>query len=166
MGLLSNERKVKAAACSMHQFCQDVRDIYPGDVDDRVVEAATVYIYQSLARDLFGHRFAAKLRRKLAAMLKYATPAEVEGRLARIEKHSEALEKAMAANLQTPEELCRAHTASVMEAMLSDAGFSSGDDQAATKSFGRFEAAIHVIRKHLIGIKEQNVFLMKPRTVA
>ena len=73
MGFLVNDRKLKAAVASMHQFCHEVREIFPGDVDDRVVEAATAYLYVSLVRDLFGPRFAAKLQKKLHMRLKYST---------------------------------------------------------------------------------------------
>ena len=60
MGLFSKERKMKAAAASMHQFCQEVRHMFPGDVDDRVIEASTAYIYVKMTQDLFGNRFASK----------------------------------------------------------------------------------------------------------
>ncbi len=53
MGFLVNDRKLKAAIGSMHQFCHNVREIFPGDVDDRVVEASTAYLYMSLVHDLF-----------------------------------------------------------------------------------------------------------------
>ena len=98
MGLLINDRKLKAALGSMHQFCQEVRQVFPGDVDDRVVEASTVYLYVNLTRDLFGNRFAAKLQKKMHGRLKYSTAAEVEGHVTRIARQSEALEKAMAAS--------------------------------------------------------------------
>jgi hypothetical protein len=165
MGLLVNDRKLKAAAFSMHQFCQEVRCIFPGDVDDRVIEAATVYLYVSLARDLFGHRFAIRLQKRLRGSLKYSTPAEVEGHVARIARQSESLEKEAAsqATERTPEEVCRAHTEAVIEAMLADAGFQDPAEEDATKAYIKFEAAIRVIRKHLVGIKEQNYFLMKSK---
>jgi len=165
MGLLVNERKLKAAALSMHQFCQEVRCIFPGDVDDRVIEAATAYLYVSLARDLFGHRFAIRLQKRLRGGLKYSTPAEVEGHVARIARHSESLEKAAASQStdRTPDEVCRAHTEAVIEAMLADAGFKDVAADEGKKAYIKFEAAIHVIRKHLVGIKEQNYFLMKSK---
>ena len=78
--------------------------------------------------------------------------------------HSEVLEQSMANRHQTAEELCRTHVTSVMEAMLSDAGFEGNDPEVTRKAYGRFEAAIRDIRKHLIGIKEQNVFLLKSRS--
>ena len=168
MGLLVNERKLKAAALSMHQFCQEVRAIFPGDVDDRVVEAATVYLYVSLARDLFGHRFAGRLQKKLHGNLKYSTPAEVEGHLARICRHAEGLEKAAVAKggEGTPEELCRAHTEAVIEAMLANAGIQDFDPVEAKKAYIKFEEAIRAIRKHQVGIKDQNYFLMKTKPAA
>ena len=168
MGLLVNDRKLKAAALSMHQFCQEVRCIFPGDVDDRVVEAATVYLYVSLARDLFGHRFAVRLQKRLRGSLKYSTPAEVEGHVARIAKQSETLEREAAsrASERTPEEVCRAHTEAVIEAMLADAGFKDSDPAEGKKAYIKFEEAIRVIRKHLAGIKGQNYFLMKSKPLA
>jgi hypothetical protein len=166
--LLVNDRKLKAAAFSMHQFCQEVRQIFPGDVDDRIVEAATVYLYMSLARDLFGQRFANKLQKRLRGNLKYSTPAEVEGHVARITKRSEAMERAEAekAGDRSAEELCRAHTAAVIDAMLDDAGFQDTDTDASKKAYIKFEEAIRVIRKHLVGIKDQNYFLMKSKSAA
>ena len=168
MGFLVNDKKVKAAATSMHQFCQTVREIFPGDVDDRVVEAATMYVYVSLTRDLFGQRFAHKLQKRLRAFLKYTTAAEADGHIARITKHSEALENALAAHStdRSVEEIVRAHVTSVIEAILSDAGFNGEDHEIAKKAYERFEMAIQQMRKHLIGIKDQNVFLLRTRNVA
>jgi hypothetical protein len=168
MGLLLNDRKLKAAAASMHQFCQGVRCIFPGDVDDRVVEAATLHLYVNLARDAFGQRFAAKLQKRLQGNLKYSTPAEIEGRLARIAKHSEALERSAAsqASERSPEEICRAHSEAVIDAMLTDAGFSEKDQEVSKRAYIKFEDAIKEIRKHLQGIKDQNYFVMKSKSAA
>jgi hypothetical protein len=133
-----------------------------------VVEAATVYLYTSLARDLFGPRFSSRLQKRLQGNLKYSTPAEVEGHLARINRQSESLEKAAAAKAaeRTAEELCRAHTEAVIEAMLANAGIQNYDPTEAKKAYMKFEEAIHVIRKHLVGIKDQNHFLMKNKPAA
>ncbi len=168
MGFLINDRKLKAAMGSMHQFCQEVREVFPGEVDDRVVEAATAYLYLSLTRDLFGPRFASKLQKRLAGRLKYSTPAEVDGHIARITKQSEALEKAMASGThdRSADEIVRAHVTSVIEAMLSDAGFKGDDPEVLKRSYPCFEKTIKEIRKHLIAIKEQNNYLMKTRNVA
>lgn len=166
--MLVNDRKLKAATGSMHQFCQEVREVFPGDVDDRVVEAATAYLYLSLARDLFGQRFASKLQKRLGERLKYSTPAEVEGHMVRITRHAEAMEKAMAAQThdKSPEEIVRNHVTAVIEAMLADAGFPTNDPATFKKAYPVFDAAIKSIRTHLLGIKEQNHFLMKNKPAA
>ncbi|MEE8460222.1 MAG: hypothetical protein V3S08_10115 [Phycisphaerales bacterium] len=168
MGFLVNDRKLKAAVGSMHQFCHEVREIFPGDVDDRVVEAATTYLYVSLVRDLFGHRFGAKLQKKLHLRLKYSTSAEVEGHIARITKDAGAMEKGLDsyAPERSPEDIVRAHVLSVINAMLTDAGFKNLDREEAAKAYTKFEVAIKAMRSHLLGIKDQNYFLMKTRNVA
>ena len=166
MGLLINERKVRAAAGSMHQFCQQVRAIFPGPADDRIVEAATVYLYLNLARDLFGHRFASRLLKKLARQLKYCSAREIEATITKIVKLSTAMEKAAADNgsNRSPEAIVRAHVVSVIEAMLTDAGFRGEDPELSSKAYEPFERAVMAIRKHLLGIKEQNYFLMRSKT--
>ncbi|MHC4219604.1 MAG: hypothetical protein ACYSU7_14270 [Planctomycetota bacterium] len=169
MSMMVNERKLKAAALSMHQFCQQVRHIFPGDVSDRMVEASTVYLYVSLARDLFGQRFATRLQKRLRGKLKYATPAEVDGHLGRITKQSEAVEKTLAAQKQgeqNAEEIVRAHVEAVIDAMLDDAGFKISDPEVGKKAYVKFEEAIREIRKHLMGVKDQNHFLMKNKPAA
>ena len=167
MGLLINDRKVKAAANSMHQFCQQVRTIFPGEVDDSVVEAATVYLYMSLVRDLFGNRFGGKLQRRLYERLKYSTAAEVEGHMARITKHADVIERSAPRMPESsPEEVVRAHVMSVIEAMLSDAGFQGRDPEITRPAYVKFEEAIKEIRNHLQGIRDQNHFLMRTRAPA
>ena len=168
MGFLINDRKLKAALGSMHQFCHTVREIFPGDVDDRVVEASTAYLYMSLVNDLFGSRFATKLQRKLHSRLKYTNAAEIEGHIARISKHSEGLEKGVdhASAVRSAEEIVRAHVLAVIEAMLSDAGFKDTNREQSAKAYTQFERAIKEMRLHLVAIREQNNFLMKTRNVA
>ncbi len=166
MGLFINDRKLKAAASSMHQFCQEVRCIFPGQADDRVVEAATAYLYVQLAHDLFGVRFARKLSRKLRANLKYVTPAELEGRVAGIGRYVMAMEESVSsvASGKTPEEICRLHVSCTVEALLTSAGYNGNDQEVGRKAYPRFEEVIRNMRKHLLGIREQNYFLMKSRT--
>ena len=165
MGLFINDRKLKAAAGSMHQFCQEVRSIFPGPVDDPVVEASTAYLYVQLAHDLFGQRFAAKLVRQLRRGLKYATPAELDGRVAGIARHVTTMEQAMSSMTsgKSAEEICRMHVACTIEALLTSAGFNSGDPDASRNAFARFEGVIRDMRNHLLGIKAQNHFVMKSR---
>lgn len=168
MSLFGNDRKLKAAASSMHQFCQEVRHMFPGDVDDRVIEASTAFIYVKMAQDLFGARFAQRLMRRLRTQLKYATPAELEGRIVGINKHAEGLERT-ASQLTgdtSPEEMCRLHTSCVIEALLALAGFDGNDPQVAKNAYLSFEEIILDMRKHLLGIKDQNFFLMKNKSPA
>jgi hypothetical protein len=164
MGFLINSRKVRAAAGSMHQFLQPVRTIFPGPVSDKIVEAATIYLYMNLARDLFGLRFANQLQRKLRRELKYGTAREVEARIAAIVRMAAALEKAAAGTGgggRAPEDVVRAHVVSVIEAMLNDAGLRGEDPETARKAYEPFERTVKDMRRHLLGIKEQNSFLMR-----
>lgn len=166
MGFLTNDRKVKAAAGSMHQFCQPVRAIFPGSVSDSVVEAATIYLYVNLARDLFGLRYANKLQRRLRRTLKYSSAKEIEARIAAIVRQSAVLEKAAAVKgggSRSPDDVVRAHVVSVIEAMLNDAGFRGEDPEIARKAYEPFERTVKDMRRHLMGIKEQNSFLMRSK---
>jgi hypothetical protein len=166
MALFVNQQKVKAAAHSMHQFCQEVRDIFPGDTDDRVIETVTVYLYVQLAQDLFGPRFATRLRSRLRQRLKYATPAEVQARVERIDRQAEVFEEAAGStsSSRSAEDICRTHVTSVIEAMLAEAGYRGEDAELTKKAYMRFEDVIRDIRKHLLGIKEQNSFIMKAKS--
>ena len=165
MGFLMIDRKVKAAAGSMHQFCQAVRGIFPGPVSDAVAECATIYVYLNLTRDLFGLRFANRVQRKLRRTLKYNTAKQVEDRIGAIVRRAAALEKAVAAKEgdKSPDDVVRAHVVSVIEAMLSDAGFRGEDPEVSKKAYEPFERTVKDIRRHLLGIKEQNYFLMKAK---
>src|SRR5262245_12647819 len=148
MGFLMMDRKVKAAAGSMHQFCQVVRGIFPGPVSDKIAEAATLYMYLNLTRDVFGLRFANTLQRKLRRKLKYCTAKEVEAHVVAIVRQASALEKAVAAKSgdKSPEEVVRAHVVSVIEAMLNDAGFRGEDPEISRKAYEPFERAVEDIR--------------------
>jgi hypothetical protein len=151
----------------MHQFCQPVRAIFPGTVSDQVVEAATIYLYMNLARDVFGLRFANKLQRKLRRTLKYGSAKEVESRIAGIVRQAAALEKAAATTGgggRSPDDVVRAHVVSVIEAMLNDAGLRGEDPELAKKAYEPFERTVKDIRRHLVGIKEQNSFLMRAKS--
>jgi hypothetical protein len=163
MGFLVNERKVRAASASMHQFCQQVRGIFPGPASDKVVEAATIYLYLILAQDLFGMRFADKLQRKLRRQLKYCSAKEAEAHLAGIVRRAATLERAAESRNpnRSPEDIVRTHVVCVIESMLTDAGFNDVDTDLAKKAYQAFETAVKNIRRHLLGIKEQNFFLMR-----
>ena len=164
MGWFINERKVKAAANSMHQFCQEVRSIFPGDTDDGVIESATIFLYVSLSRDLFGRRFAECLSTRLRDRLKYATVSEVKTRIARIARQADDLERAavsVSSPRCSPQEKCRNHVTSVIESLLLEAGFRSDDPQLLKETYPRFEDVVRRLKSHLLGIKEQNAVMMK-----
>ena len=78
------------------------------------------------------------------------------------------MEKGLDSNAQdrSPEQIVRAHVLSVLDAMLTDAGFKNLDREQAAKAYTKFEVTIKSMRSHLLGIKDQNYFLMKTRTVA
>lgn len=164
MGWFINERKVKAAANSMHQFCQVVRSIFPGDTDDGVIESATIFLYVRLSRDLFGRRFAECLSTRLRDRLKYATVSEVKTRIARIARQADDLERAavsVSSPRCSPQEKCRNHVTSVIESLLLEAGFRSDDPQLLKETYPRFEDVVRGLKTHLLGIKEQNAVMMK-----
>ena len=50
--------------------------------------------------------------------------------------------------------------------MLSDAGVQGDHGELAKKAYDKFEGAVKSMRKHLVGIKEQNYFLMKTKPAA
>ena len=164
MGWFINERKVKAAANSMHQFCQVVRSIFPGHTDDGIIESATIFLYVSLSRDLFGRRFAECLSTRLRDRLKYATVSEVKTRIARIARQADDLERAavsVSSPRCSPQEKCRNHVTSVIESLLLEAGFRSDDPQLLKETYPRFEDVVRGLKTHLLGIKEQNAVMMK-----
>ncbi len=163
MVLLLSKKKLTAAASSMHQFCQEVRAIFPGLVDDAVVEATTVFLYLSVAEDLFGNRFRAQLARAVGQRLKYGKPADLRQRLVRVRQRAEALEKGKQATAATrdPEEQCRAHVTAVIESMLLEAGFNINDQDVIRAGYTKFENVVRDMKRHLDGIKQQNIFLFR-----
>ncbi len=162
MGFFVNDLKVKATAGSMHQFCQVVRSIFPGHADDRVIEAATVYLYAQVAEDLFGKRFTSRLKKQLGARIKYSTPSELAVRVAKIKRQARVRARAVAAlsPVRSPEERVRLHVTSVIESLLFEAGFEASDPEVVRQCYARFEDVVRQLKKHLQGIKEQNYFLM------
>ena len=146
----------------MHQFCQEVREMFPGTADDAAIEAATYYIYNNMARDVFGNRFAGTMARSIRRKLKYTTSAEIRQRLGRINRRTQARDKAMD-KVTTPrsaEEKCRCHVTSVIKALLAEAGYHGDDPETASIAYARFEELVRDIKRHMMGIKEQNHFVL------
>lgn len=163
MALLINKRKLEAAANSMHQFCQEVRSIYPGPTEDAVIEAATLFLYLQMSRDLFGRRFTTGLNRQLQQRLKYASAPETKARITRIGKLADARERAMsvAAPNRDAEEKCRSYVTSVLRALLVESGCGDDDPELIRSTYATVEQVIRDMKKHLGGINEQNHFIFK-----
>lgn len=164
MGLLINNRKLDAAATSMHQFCQETRSIFPaGQANDDLVEAATVFLYLRTAQGLFGRRFSAALARRLKARLKYGAASDMKTTIQRFQERANHLERARLAQIDTrdADEVVRSHVTSVIESLLAEAGATMSDPEIIRNAYAKFELVIRDMKRHLSGIKEQNVFLMK-----
>ena len=81
MGLFVSKAKLKAATYSMHQFCPNVKTIFPmSEVDEVVVEASTLFLYLQTARDVLGVRFARTLAEMLQQRLR-SNPEHVPRRI-------------------------------------------------------------------------------------
>ena len=53
------------------------------------------------------------------------------------------------------------HIRSVVQSMLLEAGFRCDDAELVRETFQRFEEAVREIQRHLLGIKQQNYFVMR-----
>jgi hypothetical protein len=163
MNIFLNTRKLKAAASSMHQFCPVVRSIYRSPPDDDVVEAATVFIYEHTAREVFGRRFADALRARLRQRYRYASPVEVETRVLRIGRNCDEFrrwEEAWAPPRDTQGEFT-AYVHSVIRALLAEAGQPYDDPEVVKDMFPRFEEAARRLQTHLQGIRQQSRYVMR-----
>ncbi len=163
MGIMINKRKLDAAATSMHQFCQEVRSIYPGPTEDAAIEAATLFLYLQMSRDLFGPRFTTGLNRQLPQRLKYSSAQETKVRITRIAQLADARERAMSAAgpYRDADEKCRGYVTSVLRALLVEAGYRDDDPELIRSTYATVEQVIRDMKKHLGGIKEQNHFIFK-----
>ena len=163
MGFLVDRRKLTAASRSMGQFLPVVRSIFRGDVSDQVVESAAVYLYTQLAQDIFSRRFANLLRRNLVRTPKFMSPGELRARLGRITRAVADFERAGKATIgiQSSDKKFETYVRSVIQSLLLEAGLRSDDVDLIKETFARFEEAMREIRRHLLGLKQQNFFVMK-----
>lgn len=163
MGLLVNKRKVRAAASSMHQFLGAVRSIFIDDPDEAALEAATVYLYDRMARDVFGNRFTEAMRDQLQPLYKFASPAEIDARVGRIERVAEAEDRIVGDPLpeHSPDNAFTEHVRRVIRSLLFEAGYEFNDPHVLRATFPRFEETVRRIKTHLTGIKNQHGFMMR-----
>jgi len=162
MFALFSRVKLVAAARSMHQFCNAVRSILPGDVKDDVVEAATGFLYLSVSADVFGNQATARIRRIIRKQLKYLDPAEFMRRIERIRLQAEAFRVSeMSASGKLDD--ATAYQVAVNGAIRSlciEAGVDHTDEEMLRECFPRFEQAAARIKTHLAGIRRQNRWLI------
>jgi len=163
MPIFHRQLKLRAATGSLHQFMGGVRGIYPDIVEDAHVECATMFLYESITRTVFGEGFAAALRARARTQYKFNAPYEVEASLGRISAQITAL-------LEVPDADTlgdRLHgefthrVRCVIRALLIDAHPAWDDPAIVRLVFPRFELIAQRMRRHLIGIRQQSQFMMK-----
>jgi len=156
-----NMCKVNAAARSLHQFLPAVRSIYGQEVEPAVLEAATVYLYVRVAREVFGLRFSDRLCGQVRMLLRHLTEEQARERVARLSTRAEAhFACELAIHGGSAEEQFRSHVRSAIKSMLEEAGQRSDDEGRVSSGFAPFEEAARRIKIHLTGIKRQNRFVM------
>ncbi len=163
MGLWINNKKLKATALSMHQYCSPVRMMFSQLPEDAVTEAITVYLYTGLAREVFGPRFSDKLRSLLRRLYKFGEPTDIDARVARLSRQSEDYQMAAGADnkSRSPEQIYIDHIQAMIKSFLAEAGQRYEDPLLIKEMFPRLDETIKRIREHLAGIQSQNRFLMR-----
>jgi hypothetical protein len=161
LGILSRVKLV-AAAKSMHQFCNVVRGILPGDVNDDVVEAATGFLYLSVSADVFGSSATARIRRAIRHRLKYLSPREFASRIERLGLQAEAfrLSELSASGKADDATAYQVAVNGAIRSMCIEAGLNHSDPDVLRECFPRFEHAAARIKAHLAGIRSQNRWLI------
>ena len=134
-----------------------------GTRTDTVIEAATVFLYDHMARDIFGPRFAAQLRELIRPHFKFSSPEQMEERLSRIAHNVAEFRRFEDAwNLsRSPHADFTRHVRSAIRALLAEGGFAFDDPAVVKDTFPRFEDAARQVRSHLLGIKQQSHYVMK-----
>jgi hypothetical protein len=162
MAFFINKLKLKAAAGSMHEFCPVVRNIFPAEPSNDVVEAATLFLYARTAESVFGRWFARHLRRRIREQLKFSTPIEMDARVYRITRHMEEFHRHAAGSRPRglQDEFTR-YVHNAMRALLREAGTQFDRPEIVRLIFPRFEYAVRRVRDHLQAIKEQTRFVFR-----
>lgn len=164
MALIVNRVKLSAAAGSMHQFCSTVRNIFPTPPSDEVVEAATVFLYLQVAREVFGGRFATRLRAALRPIYKFASAPIIDSCVVRIERELEDRHAmtARTASLHMPGDAFARSVANAIRSLIVSAGLAAEPDEETLRaSYPRFEEAVRSVKRHLQGIHDQSGFILR-----
>ncbi|MBT8487082.1 MAG: hypothetical protein HKO59_14245 [Phycisphaerales bacterium] len=163
MALFVDERKIKAACSSMHQFIPAVKRIFPGEVQPHLLESALVYMYLSVAREIFSRRFVERLDAGIRNGLRFNTPAEAHRRVAWITARVDTLlttEDPLlfpGATISPYEHGVRC----IVRTFLDEGGFSSEDSELVRDTFLPTDEALTALRRHMSGIKKQNPYLFR-----
>lgn len=161
--LFIDELKLRAAAGSLQQFLPVVRSIFPDEVDDVTLEAATVYLYIGVTREVFGRRFSDFLRRDLRARLRFASATEIGLRAGHLHTRVKELADEVVEELPPDwrNDSYRTHALAVIGALLESSQAVTDDPKTIQSCFAAYERSVGSIRDHLLGIKTQNHFVMR-----
>lgn len=145
----------------MHQFVPAVRGLFPEPPPDDVVEAATAYLYRSLAGEVFGARFARRLRQAAANRYKFADARTIDRRVERIATQREAFLDAAEDDASDHDAGFASSVRSAIRSILAE-GDAAFEDQDLVKGlFPRFEDIARRIKTHLEGIRQQSRWVMR-----
>ena len=163
MGLFTDDRKVKAAARSMHQFLPEMRGLFPEAVQDWVVEASLVFMYRRMCHEVYGHRFVERWDGHVHDLYKYATAPEVNAQILKVAKLAESYEGVDDTLLPDDAVVTdyEHRIRCMIRAIFNGAGCPGDDPEIIRSSFAPVESLMKKIASHLAGIKKQNPFVMR-----
>jgi hypothetical protein len=161
MFLFVDPLKLKAAARSMPQFRPVVRTLFPGPVHDVVVEAATIYLYLTVCRQVFSRRFTTELSRFLVRNVRCGRPGEVAARVKRLAKEANSVEHSLGRFATSKDQEFRDRIRGMILSLFAEGGYPDNDPELVRTAFEPFEQVVRRIKVHLSGIKEQNHFVLK-----
>lgn len=164
---IASPRRVRAAVRSMHQFCPIVRSMFTEDIEDDAIEAMTVYLYLSIARDVLGRGFSKRLARNLRKQLKYCSPYEINPRLQRIARRSRKIERRLRDKTRkrmTGADRYALRIQGVVRAMLFESTRYKTDNQARDAALAHAYAPFNTVssrmKAHLEGIGKQHFSML------
>lgn len=160
--VLTRNRRVTAAAHSMHQFCQTIRNMVRSDLDDAAVEAVTMFLYVRIAREVFGQRFVKSMWTQLKGLLKYSSATDAKARVEGIARRLCEYEHSVVGDLIPGAATAyQHHVRCTLRAILAECNLAANDAELLQTLFMPFVDAMNRIQAHLEGIKGQNHFLLR-----